>query len=393
MHIIHLPTTDFESADYECLAPTSSTPVSRYGHSAAIIEDQIYIYGGLGPSHQPLNESGKVHVFNTKDNTWSTLNPSTLTTPPNVSYAAAIATDQPRPLFEDERENDPNPKFSTARKDLLLKHDLDPAKNVPEPPKNNTYGTLIIYGGKDAQNQACNEMWAFDIASRTWSQLPSPPLVLAPIERTNLALVGNRLYTYVEGQTCHLDLDMKSLTSDKGGLGQLGVSPSGPWSVISSPAAPNAESTSTEAGASLEQKKSPGLRDGAALIPVTTGQGRNYLLLIGGESSSSQSDGSIWALQLKPEGMTAASFKDAARMAMKRNTREEEWAEVRYYDTEGKIVQENQAGRGIDERSGFMASKVGEMDGGAVVVWGGLERGSDSRQRVLGDGLIISIDI
>lgn len=128
---------------------------------------------------------------------------------------------------------------------------------------------------------------------------------------------------------------------------------------------------------------------GAAMIPVTTGQGRQYLLLLGGQSKSpAQVNEDIWTLQLKPEGMTAASFKDAARQAISKDTGESEWSEAKYYDSSGKLVQESQAGRGIGNRVGFAAARGTEVDGASIVLWGG----SDGDGNVRDDGLMITVD-
>lgn len=87
--------------------------------------------------------------------------------------------------------------------------------------------------------------------------------------------------------------------------------------------------------------------------------------------------------------MTAASWKDAARKAIHKDTAEAVWAETRYYDAEGVMVQEGQTGRGIGRRRGFAASKGAEGDGGAVVVWGGV--GADGK--FLGDGVVVSVEM
>lgn len=367
MHVIHLPTTDFESADYEKIPASSPSPPPRHGHASAVIGDQIYIFGGSSSTSsppQPLDEDGRVWVFDTVTRSWSFLTPANDTRPTSQVFAAAVGTDMPRPASEDSRENDPNPKFSTAAKDLLPKGDLDPAQNVPEPVSPSTYGTLVLYGGINSQDsKPTNDLWTFDIASRIWSQLPSPPLGSCPPTHPSLALVKNRLYTYAEGQTYYLDLDMRSTAFATPGNIDLGLSPLGPWTSISAPA---------------QGTPSPGHRDGAALIPVTTGQGRNYLVLVGGSD-----EGDIWAMQIRPDGMTAASFKDAARMAIKKDTKEDAWAEVKYYDADGKMIQEGQAGRGVGGGMGVAISKMGEVDGGAFVTWGGLG----------GHGLVVSVDI
>ena len=124
------------------------------------------------------------------------------------------------------------------------------------------------------------------------------------------------------------------------------------------------------------------------MIQVTTGQGRNYLLLIGGQSQSGETLEDIWSLQLKPEGMTAASFKDAARVAIKKETNEASWDEVKYLDENGVLIQEGQPGRSIGPRKGLAAAKGTEVDGASVIVWGGV--GWDGKVR--GDGLMITVD-
>jgi hypothetical protein len=123
------------------------------------------------------------------------------------------------------------------------------------------------------------------------------------------------------------------------------------------------------------------------MLPVTTGQGRNYLALLGGESQSGDVEEDIWVLQLKPEGMTAASFKDAARMAIKKDTNETQWSEVKYLNAEGVMIQEGQQGRGIGPRKGAAAAKEVDVDGASLIIWGGI--GADGKPR--GDGLMVSV--
>ena len=219
---------------------------------------------------------------------------------------------------------------------------------------------------------------AFDIASKTWQELSSPPTPAGHLKSPSLAIVKNRVYAVVAGQTYFLDL-LKTTFNDKAGQGDIALAPTGPWSTMH--------------GEGNAEILGPGERTGAAIIPVTTGQGRNYMLLLGGESPSKSTSsgtvhGDIWSLQLRPEGMTAASFKDAARMAISKPTGEEQWAEVKYYNTEGVIIQEGQPGRGIGDRIGFAAARGSEVDGCSVLVWGG--RTTDGN--VLGDGLMITVD-
>ncbi|GAB7348841.1 hypothetical protein MBLNU459_g7550t1 [Dothideomycetes sp. NU459] len=378
MHILILPSSGVETTDYQNIPPSSTSPPPRSGHSASVVDDQIYIFGGVsGASPESLiEEKGRVWVFDTVSSSWSSLDPSqTKDVPSATAYHAAIATEQPRRTQESTLDG------------TAPQLDPDPARHVPEPEPSNTYGTLLVYAGILANHNS--ELWAFDIRTRIWSQMQHPPLASPSLPTSpSIAMVENRLYTYSSAETHYLDLDMHSASSSaQSSLGGLGPSPLGPWSRISTTIPAPSASSSTNGSS-----PGPGVRSGAALIPVTTGQGRNYLLLVGGEAlpteAGSGAVGEIWGLQLKPEGMSAASWKDAARTAIGKETAEARWAEVRYYDGDGRIVQEGQAGRGIGARKGFAGCRSAEVDGGAVVVWGGI----GAHGKILDDGVLVSVE-
>jgi hypothetical protein len=203
------------------------------------------------------------------------------------------------------------------------------------------------------------ELWTFDIASRTWSQLPSPPTT-NPSRNSSIAFDNNRLYIVSETSTHYLDLTFSDRSSTK--ISTTGPASMSSWSTIESPKLPHQPTS-----------------DSSSLLPITTGQGRNYLLHITPTTLST--------LQLASSSTTAASLKDRARDAISKKNATNEWAEVRYYTAEGVMVQEGQSGRGIGGRVGFAATKVKEIDGGCFFVWGGTVDG-----KVLGNGLIIEVE-
>ncbi|KAK5137526.1 hypothetical protein LTR08_008506 [Meristemomyces frigidus] len=362
LHIVILPSSGVDGADYTKVTATSTAPPKRWRHSAAVVDARIYFFGGSGQHDgEPLDEQGRVWIFDTATNGWSHLDPPAQGKKPDPrTQHASLASEHPQPIQHRTDEG------------LAPQRDVDSAKMVPEPPAGDSYGTLIIAGGKSKSGQLLNDMWTFDIPSRTWAELPElpPPTTAAP----SLAMVEKRVYAFSQGQTSFLDLSQSSF-DDRAGEGELGIAPLGPWSTMP-PAAGSPELAH------------PSDRTGASLVPVTTGQGRNYLLLIGGVSSAGEVLEDIWALQLRPEGMTAASFKDAARQVVKKSTGERMWAEVRYYDVDGKLVQEGQAGRGVGKREGLAAAREAEVDGGSVVVWGGIGAGG----RMGGGGVMVSVD-
>jgi hypothetical protein len=204
-----------------------------------------------------------------------------------------------------------------------------------------------------------SELWTFDISSRTWSQLPSPPIT-TPSTNSSIAFDNNRLYIVSKTSTHYLDLTFFSRSSTT--ITTNGPTSLSSWTTIQAPKVPH-QSTSNS----------------SSLLPITTGQGRNYLLHLTPTTLST--------LQLPSSSTTAASLKDRARDAISKKNATNEWAEARYYTAEGVMIQEGQSGRGIGGRVEFGATKVKEIDGGCVFVWGGSVDG-----RIKGDGLMIEVE-
>lgn len=134
MHMIILPSSGIESTDYQRLEPTSASPPARYGHSAAVIDDQIYIFGG-SDANGLLEEKGRVWVFDTDTNSWSSLDAAVGDVPRARYFAAATASAQPQPEHQRTDEN------------VAPQLPPDPAKMVPEPLTPSTYGTFVVFGG------------------------------------------------------------------------------------------------------------------------------------------------------------------------------------------------------------------------------------------------------
>lgn len=134
MHMIILPSSGVESTDYQRLEPTSASPPARYGHSTAVIDDQIYIFGG-SDANGFLEEKGRVWVFNTDTNSWSSLDAAVGDVPKARDYAAASASAQPQPKHQRTDEN------------VAPQLPPDPANMVPKPLTPSTYGTFVVFGG------------------------------------------------------------------------------------------------------------------------------------------------------------------------------------------------------------------------------------------------------
>lgn len=137
---------------------------------------------------------------------------------------------------------------------------------------------------------------------------------------------------------------------------------------------------------------SPGNRSVAGLHPVTTGQGRNYLLLLLGESNPSSSGheaagqfrDDVWSFQLQPANMTAASLKDAARRVVGAKTGQNTWAKVDIPEASMQAGQMDSPG----SRGWFASAQGQDIGTDTVVLWGGV---SANNVRA-GDGWILTID-
>lgn len=369
MHIVILPSSGVLNSDYTSIParPAKSggpVPAARKSHSAVVIGDRIYMFGGEGA--EP--ENGRVWVYSTMTNNWTFLDPSPgHLFPSHRAGHAAVASELPAP------------KDEVMWRERAPQQPADPAKVVPEPADEDSWGTMFIVGGRDTQRrELLGEALAFDVRTRTWSNIPTPPG--QPREGASLALVGDRLYRFGgKGVETHAS----------GGLEYVDVSPV--WKHAEGGTTPLTNGWTWK---EIEHAdgEAPQARAGAGLCGVTTGQGRQYLLALGGEGEGGTFWDDIWAFQLPSEKQTGASLKDVAKAGLKRDTHEAQWAEAKYdyLDTRGEAVMEipGEPKRGIGARGYFASAKGTEVDGATVVAWGGV----DVDGNVLSDGWLITVD-
>lgn len=362
MHVYTLPSSTVTEADYKCVpARPQNTgddiPSPRVGHTAVAISDRVYAFGGRGgPDMQPLEEHGRVWVFDTFTSTWTHLDPVDGSQYPKArSYHAAAGNVHPLPNKQD--------------------HTI----NAVGSPDMEAHGTMFIHGGCPVSSRV-SDVWAFDVAAKIWSQHPDAPG--PPRGGPCLTFAHDRLYRFggfdgekeLGGQIDFLDIAVNTF-NDKGGQGELSVFASSKWKTISFP----------------EEMKSPGNRSVAGLHPITTGQGRNYLLLFLGErdASSKGHDGAgkfwedVWSYQLRPDGMTGASFKDATRLLVGAKTAEDTWAQVEIPESTMSAGQSDIPG-GL---GWFASAQSDDYEAASVVLHGGIN-GNNERQ---GDFWVLTV--
>ncbi|RYP35055.1 hypothetical protein DL767_003960 [Monosporascus sp. MG133] len=389
---------------------TAQVPCARIGHASAVIGTRIFIFGGRTSTagSTTINEKGRVWIFETKTNTWTYLDPyRNSPIPPARSYFAAVATDKPREFAKKPLRRAPSWKEwaegDSAEVGIPQRPIAGSVAARATDEDEDGFGTFIIHGGCLADGGRSNDVWAFDVRSRTWKELPSAP---GPARGgAALAIAKSRLYRFggFDGKTeqgGQLDVLTLGLDEfdDRMSRGEIGIFARGGWEslVAPTPTAPPAQaSEGAETGklipAGLDQPW-PGSRSVAGMELVFGGQGREYLVLMLGERDPSGSGheaagkfwDDVWVFQVPPVSKTAASFTDAVWRAAGRKTGEGEWTPVQTgpYDDEEELD-----ARGPGPRGWFASAPLGDLEEGGVVLFGGL--GEDNRR--LGDAWIFRL--
>jgi hypothetical protein len=381
----------------------NDVPEPRVGHATASIGNRIFLFGGRGgPGMKPLEENGRVWIFNTRSNSWSYLDPvpavkgGTIIPHPSArSYHCATATDRPREFAR------PKPAAPTTWRERIVG---DTSKTgIPQNPvvgnvaeeavdeDTKGYGTFFVHGGSLADGERTNDLWAFDVSTRTWTELPAAP---GPARAGSaIAISKSRLFRFggydgqgeIGGQLDFLHLEVE-MFDDSVSKGEVAIHARGSWQSIIQD---NADASSNEIPVEPAQAW-PGPRSVASFHALTIGGGREYLILAMGEHSPSvegqagegQYFGDVWAFQIPPLGMTPASLTDAVFQAVGRKTGEGKWTKV----STAPYDDDNDDSEPVPR--GWLASAVmADLEESAIVVWGGL--GEDNRR--LGDGWILRL--
>ncbi|KAL9103363.1 MAG: hypothetical protein Q9163_001575 [Psora crenata] len=404
VHIISLPLEKAENEgkpDYKCVPSLGEgedgrVPGSRAGHSAVAIRDRIYVFGGRGQDEEPIEEVGRVWVFNTNTLGWSYVDSmDDASVPPSRSLHGCVASEQPsapkKPL---EASTYTERMASTISKVPTLLGKGSTGQTSLE-----LHGTIFIHGGASTMSRPLNDTWAFTLATRIWS--PLPPTSSPVPALCSLVLVNDVLYS-INGSSDFAN-DIHSLPlkrpsyGDEGGEANAGLIPAqSEWSTTTIPSNP--------------LTPGPKARIGGALMPVSAGAGRYYLLYFMGEKAPSrpistgeekppspQESGDnpvfysdAWTYGLPPTSLLLAGLKDATRSTIGLSTPTSAWSEVK---VEAKI--EAQAKEGASGKShpgprawfAVDAVRKGADVGKRFVIWGG----RDGRGKIEGDGWIVSL--
>jgi len=280
VHILKLSVSEDKGVQYRCVPSLAregdDTPNSRAGHSTCVIDNKIIMFGGYGDAEkkEPLKEKGRVWIFDPATLEWTHLDAINKTFPVRYDHATVA------------------------------------------------HGQAIIIHGGFSTNDASHpetDTWSFSLATRTWTELSAlntlaGSALIHGSAPPNFAIANEKLYL-ISGTS--------DLTSQ---IHILDLAAEAPieWTTLEFPTNP--------------LTPGPRPRKGAGLIPIKTGWGRTYLLLMLGAKDGTESIedakeelqfwSGLWTLQLPSTEKTPASAKDVARKAIGAGSGEAEWAEV-----------------------------------------------------------------
>jgi hypothetical protein len=246
---------------------------------------------------------------------------------------------------------------------------------------------IVMFGGIDGSGSTASDIWQFDVASRLWYQLPT-----APVATSNVALTNGQLWMISGSDPMSSQLHHLDISSPKNEMS---------WDSYTFPTNPLAPG--------------PRARQNGALLPITTGYGRNYLIYLLGAradssatSSNSQEDSKgekdkmqwsdTWALQIPSSDLNVkasmsfkdaikpAKIKDAIRSALGAESGELSWAEAVVQLPSDKALEEEDGKLHPGPRAFFGADVM--EDGESLAFWGGV----DARGQRVGDGWIVRLE-
>lgn len=386
MHIVSLPLKSKGAGepDYKCVpalggdSGDGSVPAQRAGHAAGRVGERLFVFGGKGKDGHALEEKGRVWVFDTTTLQWSYLDPSGDTYPPPRFYHGGVSIQQPLPAGSDGKIQ----VLSSQIQESMSKT-LPSLISKPSPPAE-LHGTLFISSGIASDgSELLDDIWAFTIASQTWSRLPSAPSKIS--HPPSLAAATDHLYLITGSAEIASEIHQLAIPKHllHGNSRDVNVEPDPPisWTTIPFPTNP--------------LTPGPRPRKGAGLLPITTGKGRSYLLYMLGEKASTANPANeegphtfwsdIFSYQPPASVPSPASIKDSTRSTLGIGTGEGTWAEV-------QVIANEEGGQGLEgegkshpgPRGWFGCDSIG---GGDVVLWGGV----NGKQEVEGDGWIVSV--
>jgi hypothetical protein len=430
----------------------ANVPAPRVGHATAVIGARIFVFGGRGgPEFTPIDEAGRVWVFDTRSHLWSHLDPAAPAPgvaepryPAARSYHCATATEFPRD-FGSSRPSKTWKQWAEGDSAIVGTPQAPIVGNLAAQAKDEEsdgYGTFVVHGGCLADGGRASDVWAFDVHSRVWSELPSAPgsprggaAICISKNQSRLFRFGGFDGEEIGGRLDYIDLAVEVI-DDAVSHGEVALSTRSSWQTItpaveqrhghahrpSQASIPEAAPLAGGPAADAPAQEWPGARSVAGFECITVGGGRELLILVMGERTPSAAGHSaagtfwddVWVFRAPAKGgVSVASVAGSLKGLWSRASRAATGAAHRVKAPPSPAANTTHAGQGSwarvdtrpvdpdyegdDEYDGdrvprargwFGMSTLGDVEGAGVVLWGGVR--ADNKR--LADGWILRLD-
>ncbi|EJT75627.1 hypothetical protein GGTG_05560 [Gaeumannomyces tritici R3-111a-1] len=264
-------------------------PRPRTRHAAAARGNYLLVHGGVNasgaapPDKMAVEDAATIWLWDAGSLKWARIHAS-------VQIGASLAPRWGHALFVDEGQD-----------------------------------VLVLHGGRTAAGPSA-ETWLYDFNTLAWMELPPAPV--ASPDAANVAFSDGTLFVVstdpgIEGSSSSLGATVHFL---KLGRSADEREKTLRWERVDFPSNPLAPG--------------PKVRDGGALVPVSTGYGRGHLIYMFGATTAEAKAGQefqpdVWSLQLPSSAFTPSSIKDAIREKLPGVASESlTWSEVEIVPTE-----------------------------------------------------------
>ena len=406
VHIVRLPvqgpSVGEGDVDYQCVPALGEEdrsngqeqiPVARAAHGAYAIGRHIYVFGGQSDSGEPLDEKGRVWVFNVESLRWSYLDPKPGSAYPKARFSHGfVGTPYPP-----SPESSGNIKALGTKMQESISDKIPSLVNKPNHPSE-THGILFLSSGLSSsppKSKPLTDTWAFEVASQTWTQLPSLPST--PTASPGLAIANDILYVITHSSS--LDSEIHSLSIPKSSP-LASVPHEADFRDVNLDHEKNFKDDAnnprplptwhTHPFPTNPLSPGPRPRTGAGLLSFTTGNGRNYLLYFFGQKDSTVEDkpefwSDAYTYQPPASFPSPARTKDQTRGTLGIESGENTWAEVKVVANEEEKGRKEGEGKSHPGPRGWFACD--DVGGSEFVLWGG----KDAKGDVMGDGWLIKL--
>lgn len=345
MHSITLPTQKssfhVEHREYPASTKGASAPTPRMDHAACAFGKSLIIHGGR-TNGKHVEDGNCLWIWDTEMSQWSRR-------VGDMQLGKSMAPRYGHHMFVDE-----------AQKFIVLHggHTFPNARASED-------GAVL----SDPKLPTETETWLYDLNSHSWTSLPGSPAPAAAAAYTDTTLYTvDRAESSLSASISYLKLLPSATEREKPGALA--------WKTITFPTNPLVPG--------------PRPREGAALVPLSIGHGRQYLVYMfgcNGEHPEKEGGGEfysdIWTLQLPSHGLTAAKAKDKIREKLPGvDSGEFTWAEAELVAME-QAVPEGKVHPG--PRGSFGADAC--LGGKGVVLWGGVNAKGETE----GDGWVLGL--